>query len=79
MPAYAATPATACTANTRPGDKERFLASGFDAYVGKPFTKEGLLDTLRAVLATARSSRPAESRRRGVPVVTSLERQSLAA
>ncbi len=54
MPAYAATPAVACTSNTWSGDRERFLASGFDAYIGKPFTEEELLDLLRAVLATSR-------------------------
>ncbi len=53
MPAYAATPAVASTSNTWPGDRERFLASGFDAYIGKPFTEEELLDTLRSVLATS--------------------------
>ena len=61
MPAYAATLAVTCTANTRPGDRERFLASGFDAYVGKPFTKKGLLDTLHTVLGL---SWPPESDRR---------------
>ncbi len=55
MPAYAATPAVACTSNTEPGSKEHLLASGFDAYIGKPFTDEELLDTLLAVLATSRS------------------------
>ncbi len=54
MPAYAATPAVACTSNTGPGSKEHLLASGFDAYIGKPFEEEELLDTLRAVLATSR-------------------------
>ena len=53
MPAYAATPAVACTA-TEPGSKKHLLALGFDAYIGKPFEEEELLDTLRAVLATSR-------------------------
>lgn len=57
MPAYAATPAVTCTSNTGPGDKERLLASGFDAYIGKPFTEEELIDTLRAVLITSGQSR----------------------
>ena len=65
MPAYAATPAVTCTANTLPGDRERLLASGFNAYVGKPFTKEGLLDTLHTVLGL---SWPPESDRQGMPV-----------
>ena len=79
MPAYAATPAVTCTANTRPGDRERLLASGFDAYVGKPFTKEGLLDTLQAVLATSRLSGHAANDLQRVPVAACPERQSLAA
>ncbi len=57
MPAYTATPAVTCTANTRPGDRERFLALGFDAYIGKPFTEEELLDTLHTVLASSCLSR----------------------
>ena len=79
MPAYAATPAVTCTANTRPGDRERFLASGFDAYLGKPFTKEGLLDTLHTVLATSGPSLPPESDQQGMPVEAPPERQRLAA
>lgn len=79
MPAYAATPAAACTANTLPGDRERLLASGFDAYVGKPFTKEGLLDTLHTVLASSRLSGHAEDDRQGMPVEAPPERQRLAA
>ena len=75
MPAHMATP----TANTRPGDKERFLASGFDTYVGKPFTEEGLLDTLHTVLATSGPSGHAESDRQGMPVEAPPERQRLAA
>ncbi len=79
MPTYAATPAVTCTANTRPGDRERFLASGFDAYLGKPFTEERLLDTLHTVLATSGPSWPPESDRQGLPVAAPPERQRLAA
>ena len=68
-----------CTANTLPGDRKRLLASGFDAYVGKPFTKEELLDTLHTVLATACPSGPPESDRQGLPVEAPLKGQRLAA
>ncbi len=60
MPAYTATPAVACTVYTRRGDKERFLAAGFDNHVGKPFTDEALRGTLQAVLAKARPPQPTE-------------------
>ncbi len=79
MPAYAATPAVTCTANTRPGDRERLLASGFDAYVGKPFTEEELLDTLDTLLASSGPSGNTESDRRGVSVEAPPEDQRLAA
>ncbi len=79
MPAYAATPAVTCTVNTLLGDRERLLASGFDAYLGKPFTKEELLDTLHTVLATSGLSWPPESDRQGMPVEAPPERQRLAA
>ncbi len=68
MPAYAATPAVTCTANTLPGDRERLLASGYDAYVGKPFTQEERLETLHTVLAPAGPSGPPERDRQGLPL-----------
>ncbi len=73
MPAYAATPAVACTSNTEPGSKEHLLASGFDAYIGKPFTEEELLDTLHTVLAASRLSRHIESDRQSMPEEVFLE------
>ena len=47
---YAETPIMALTAYALPGDRERFLEAGFDAYVSKPFTKEQLRDTLQRLL-----------------------------
>ena len=79
IPAYTATPAVTCTANTRPGDRERFLASGFDDYIGKPFTEEELLGTLHTLLASGGSSRLAESDCQDVSVEAPLEGQRLAA
>ena len=53
--AFAALPMIAVTAYGLPGDKERFLAGGFDAYLTKPYTRQALLDTIDRVLGDARS------------------------
>ena len=50
MPAYVQTPALALTAYAMPGDRERFVNSGFDGYVSKPFTRKELYEAIRAVL-----------------------------
>jgi CheY-like chemotaxis protein len=42
MPSYRRTPMVAITAHALPGDRERFLAAGFDEYLPKPFTTDGL-------------------------------------
>lgn len=44
-------PAIALTAFAMPGDREDLLASGFDEYVGKPFTKAELTKTIEQTLA----------------------------
>ncbi len=40
----------AMTAYALPGDRERLLAAGFDAYLGKPFTRDQLFDLLTRLL-----------------------------
>lgn len=57
-PAYARVPMVACTAYAAFGDAERFLASGFDAYIAKPFTRHDLRRTLQSQLKTRASSAP---------------------
>jgi CheY-like chemotaxis protein len=48
-------PAVAITAHALPGDADRLLANGFDAYLRKPFTRTELLDTLASVRPAARA------------------------
>jgi len=47
---YKNIPMIACTAYALPGDRERFLNEGFDDYIGKPFTRNQLIDVLRRSL-----------------------------
>lgn len=42
MPAYQTVPVAAITAYALPGDRERFLQHGFNAYLRKPFTTDEL-------------------------------------
>lgn len=50
-PAYEQVPVVACTAYALPGDEERFIAEGFNAYLGKPFRKSDLFSVLAALLS----------------------------
>jgi signal transduction histidine kinase len=50
LPNYARTPIIATTAFALSGDRERFLEAGFDAYIGKPFTRHQVLDVIDQVL-----------------------------
>ncbi|MFW5955206.1 MAG: PAS domain S-box protein [Rhodothermales bacterium] len=61
LPGYQDTPALACTAYALPGDKERFLAAGFDSYVAKPFRKVELLGAVKKVLANNADERAVRS------------------
>jgi len=51
VPGYDHVPVIAVTAYALPGDREQFLRNGFDGYLGKPFTKSILRDTISNVLA----------------------------
>ena len=62
QPPYDARPILAFTAYALPGDRERFLSSGFDEYFSKPFTRETLLAALADAIGKARPSAPASPR-----------------
>jgi len=53
MPEIDWTPALALTAYVLPGDRDHFLAAGFDAYLGKPFSREALLQAVDDALKGA--------------------------
>ena len=60
MDGYADTPMVVVTAHALPGDRQRFLDLGFDAYVAKPFAPVDLRRQVKQVVA-ARSATPALS------------------
>lgn len=47
---YLDTPMIALTAYAMPGDYQRFIKLGFDAYVSKPFTRSELFEVIDAFL-----------------------------
>ncbi len=53
LPIYRTTPALALTAYAMPGDRDRFLQEGFDAYVSKPFTRNELLQAIAELLVAS--------------------------
>jgi len=58
QPRFRYTPIAAVTALAMVGDRERLLASGFDAYISKPIEPELFADQVREILlAGARSFR----------------------
>ena len=49
-PAHAATPAIAITAYALPGDRDQFIASGFNGYLSKPFNRAALTAAIEDLL-----------------------------
>ena len=52
-PVTAAIPVVAVTAQAMKGDRERFVAAGFDAYLSKPIDLDELLDAVAAQVRVA--------------------------
>ncbi len=51
IPGYEKTPIFASTAYILPGNKERFIAAGFNSFIDKPIFKERIIESLSTVLA----------------------------
>lgn len=49
MPAFSSTPIIAVTAYVLPGDKEKFIAAGFDDFISKPIFKEKMMESLEKI------------------------------
>ena len=56
-PATASIPVIAVTASVTPGERERVMAAGFEAYIGKPIEVATFGDTIDEVMARAESTR----------------------
>ena len=56
-PSLARMPAVAVTAEAMQGDRERFLAAGFDGYIGKPVDTRALGPMIEALIARGRRPR----------------------
>jgi PAS domain S-box-containing protein len=51
IPAYEKTPIFASTAYILPGNKERFIAAGFNSFIDKPIFKERIIQSLSEILS----------------------------
>ena len=49
MPAYEKIPVVAVTAYVLPGDKEKFIISGFNDFISKPIFREKMIDSLERI------------------------------
>ncbi len=53
MPGYEKIPIIAITAYVLPGDKEKFIATGFHDFISKPIFKEKMIDSLGKIFSNA--------------------------
>ena len=56
IPAYKNVPVIAVTAHAMHGDKEKFISSGFDDYLSKPFSKKDLVSKVRNLISNGNSN-----------------------
>ena len=49
MPAFSSIPIIAVTAYVLPGDKEKFIAAGFDDFISKPIFREKMMESLEKI------------------------------
>ena len=49
MPDYQDVPIIAVTAYVLPGDKEKFIATGFDDFISKPIFREKMVESLKKI------------------------------
>jgi len=56
IPSYKNVPVIAVTAHAMVGDKEKFLSSGFDDYLSKPFAKKDLISKVRNWVSNGNSN-----------------------
>jgi len=56
LPVYKDVPVVAITAHAMVGDKEKFLFSGFDDYLSKPFSKKDLISKVRNLISNDNSN-----------------------
>ena len=49
IPKFQKIPVIAVTAYVLPGDKEKFIATGFTDFISKPIFREKLLDSLKKI------------------------------
>jgi PAS domain S-box-containing protein len=52
MPEFSDTPIIAVTAYVLPGDKEKFIAAGFQDFISKPIFREKMIDSLERIFLT---------------------------
>jgi len=49
MPGYENTPIIAVTAYVLPGDREKFIATGFEDFISRPIFREKMISTLERI------------------------------